>query len=124
MRLVDPDRVGQILGNLGDNALRYTPEMGRITVGLRVEGDDLALSVADSGPGIERDDLAHIFDRFYVARKYRGVRPEGSGLGLSIVNALAKEMGGSVTASSDGSSGTTFHVRFPAAPTGVDSARP
>lgn len=124
LRDVDPDRVGQILGNLGDNALRYTPEMGRIVVGLRADASDLVLTVTDSGPGIEGEDLAHIFDRFYVARKYRGVRPEGSGLGLSIVNVLTQAMGGSVTASSDGSTGTIFEVRFPAPPAGVRATAP
>ncbi len=124
LRDVDPDRVGQILGNLGDNALRYTPEMGRIVVGLRADASDLVLTVTDSGPGIEGEDLAFIFDRFYVARKYRGVRPEGSGLGLSIVNVLTQAMGGSVTASSDGSTGTTFEVRFPAPPARVEASAP
>ena len=65
---------------------------------------------------IEADDLPHIFERFYVARKYRGVRPEGSGLGLSIVERLVSTMGGSVSATSQPGTGTRFLVDLPASP--------
>lgn len=116
IRSVDPDRVGQLLGNLIENALRFTPETGRIDVGLGAEAGDVVLSVADTGPGIEAEDLPHIFERFYVARRYRGVRPEGSGLGLSIVERIATTMGGAVTAASEPGRGTTFTVRLPAPP--------
>ncbi len=114
MRTVDPDRIAQILSNLLDNALRYTPETGTVTVALGADHGSIRLSVSDTGPGIEPEDLAHIFDRFYVARKYRGVRPEGSGLGLSIVQALATAMGGSVSAESEPGRGTSIAVTRPA----------
>lgn len=117
-RRVDPDRLGQILANLVENALRYTPERGTVTVEVRAAGDDLRLSVSDTGPGIEPEDLPHIFDRFYVARRYRGVRPEGSGLGLSIVRTLAETMGGRAEASSEPGAGTTITVHLPAYPVG------
>lgn len=112
-RMVDPDRIGQIVANLCDNALRYTPETGSIVVRVEPMGSFVELSVADSGPGVDAEDLPHLFERFYVARRYRGVRPEGSGLGLSIVDALARVMGGSVSAESS-DSGSRFVVRFPA----------
>lgn len=114
MRTVDPDRIAQILSNLLDNALRYTPETGTVTVALSADHGSIRLSVSDTGPGIEPEDLDHIFDRFYVARKYRGVRPEGSGLGLSIVQALATAMGGSVSAESEPGRGTSIAVTLPA----------
>ena len=114
MRDVDPDRIAQILSNLMDNALRYTPETGTVTVALDADADAIRISVSDTGPGIEAEDLPHIFDRFYVARKYRGVRPEGSGLGLSIVQALATSMGGTVSARSEPGRGTSISVSLPA----------
>lgn len=110
--LVDPDRLAQVVANLLENALRYTPEAG--TVALRVGSDDRAVTieVVDSGPGIDAEDLPHVFDRFYVAHRYRRVRPEGSGLGLSIVHRIVDAMGGDVTVTSD-DGGTVFRVVIP-----------
>ncbi len=114
IRSIDPDRVGQILANLIENALRYTPAAGDVIVNVQSRPDAIAITVGDTGPGIEPEDLPHIFDRFYVAQRYRGVRPEGSGLGLSIVDRLATSMGGSVSAVSEPGSGTEFRVELPA----------
>lgn len=114
MRLIDPDRVSQILTNLVENALRHTPEPGRIEVGLGGTETQITMSVTDSGPGIEPQEISRIFDRFYVARRERTVRPEGSGLGLSIVRRLAELMGGRVEASSTVGEGTTLVVVLPA----------
>jgi two-component system sensor histidine kinase BaeS len=119
---IDPDRLDQIAGNLIENALRYTPEAGTVTVRLTVDPGLVRLDVSDTGPGIQADDLPHIFEKFYVARNYRKVRPEGSGLGLSIVHEIVEAMGGSVEARSDPErSGTAISVRLPtdvpAAPT-------
>ena len=114
VRSVDPDRVAQILSNLIENALRYTPADGSVVVILEARPDGVELSVRDTGPGIEAEDLPHIFERFYVARRYRGVRPAGSGLGLSIVERLVSTMGGSVSATSNIGHGTEFLVRLPA----------
>jgi|FLYL01.1.fsa_nt_gi two-component system sensor histidine kinase BaeS len=119
-RMVDPDRFSQVVGNLVENALRYTPPRG--TVRVRLEADDglVRLTVSDSGTGIEPDDLPHIFERFYVSRRYRGVRPEGSGLGLSIVKSLVEAMGGRVEAATDG--GTVIRVELPLPPVGNPSS--
>ncbi len=108
----DPDRVEQIAANLLENALRYTPEAGTVT--LRVGAGDAAavLEISDTGSGIDPEDLPYVFDKFYVARKYRRVRPEGSGLGLSIVKELVDALGGSISAQST-PSGTTITVRLP-----------
>lgn len=110
---VDPDRVGQIVDNLLSNALRYTPEGGQVLVSLADCGEQATLTVADTGPGIDRDDLPRVFERMYVAQRYRPVRPEGSGLGLSIVKELTTALGGSVNVGSDPGEGTAVTVSLP-----------
>ena len=108
--LVDPDRIAQVLGNLIDNAFRYTPEGGSVTVRLEPRPGGFAVAVADTGPGIEREDLPRVFERLYVAQRYRPLRPEGSGLGLSIVKELVDAMGGTIDVSSTPGRGTTVTV--------------
>jgi two-component system sensor histidine kinase BaeS len=110
---VDPDRVGQIVGNLLSNALRYTPEGGTVTVSLQGVADRIALTVTDTGPGIDPEDLPRVFERLYVAQRYRPVRPEGSGLGLSIVKELTAALGGSIVVESDLGVGTRVSVEIP-----------
>ncbi|MGH2667832.1 MAG: sensor histidine kinase, partial [bacterium] len=85
----DADRVHQMLANLVENALRVTPERGTVTVEVR----HATVAVADSGPGMDADDIDHAFERFYLWRKYAGVRPVGSGLGLAVVGELARLLG-------------------------------
>lgn len=109
---IDPDRVGQIVGNLVDNALRYTPDGGTVTTRLVSTAEQAVLSVEDTGPGIDREDLDRVFERLYVAQRYRPVRPEGSGLGLSIVKELVDAMGGSISVTSVLGQGTTVAVAF------------
>lgn len=111
--LVDPDRIAQLVGNLLENALRYTPEGGRVALAVREEGRMAHITVADSGPGIEADDLPRIFDRLYVAQRYRPVRPEGSGLGLSIVKELVDAVNGTIEVESTPGIGTTITVGIP-----------
>ena len=100
--IVDPDRVAQILNNLMENALRYTPEGGTITVSLKRVAGVVRFAVGDTGDGIDDEDLPHVFDRLYVSERYRAVRPEGSGLGLNLVKVLAEAMGGTVSVESSG----------------------
>jgi two-component system OmpR family sensor kinase len=109
---VDPDRLAQIAGNLIENAFRYTPEAGTVQFRVFGAGSSFVVEVADSGPGIDSEDLPHVFERFFVSHRYRGVRPEGSGLGLSIVQRLVEAMHGTVSVIS-GSAGTTFRVEIP-----------
>ncbi|MGC2241878.1 MAG: HAMP domain-containing sensor histidine kinase, partial [Acidimicrobiia bacterium] len=109
--ITDPDRLGQIAQNLVENALRFTPEAGSVTVAVKGDNDGVVLSVSDTGTGIDPDDLPHVFDRHYTGRQRR-VRNEGSGLGLSIVNGLAERLGGTVTAESRPGHGTTITVRL------------
>ncbi len=114
--LIDPDRIAQVVGNLIENALRYTPEGGKVRLGLREQDGYVRISVIDNGPGIEEEDIPHVFERLYVTQRYRPVRPEGSGLGLSIVKELVDAMAGTTDVSSKPGEGTTVVVRVPMAP--------
>ncbi len=110
----DPDRISQIVGNLFDNALRYSPEGGTVRVSLRAANHNtVIISVADNGPGIDPEDIPHVFERLYVAQRYQAVRPEGSGLGLAIVAQLVDALGGTVQVESELGQGTTVHVTLP-----------
>jgi len=84
---VDRDRMGQVLGNLLDNALRYTPDEGRVTARVVAQGDFALLEIEDSGIGIADDEAHKVFDRFY---RVDGTGVEGSGLGLAIVREIAE----------------------------------
>jgi two-component system OmpR family sensor kinase len=106
----DPDRVHQMVANLVENAIRVTPQGGKVSV----EVADGAISVVDSGPGMEQEDLAHAFERFYLWRKYKGARPVGSGLGLAIVGELAQRLNVSVAVRSAPGEGSRFELRFDA----------
>ncbi|HNP72665.1 MAG TPA: ATP-binding protein [Kouleothrix sp.] len=138
--LADPQRLTQILGNLVENALRYTPAGGSVTMRAYAE-DRLALAanrrvpngksagqlatvvfeVVDTGAGIPAAELPHIFERFYRADKARARETGGSGLGLAIVQRLVEIQGGRIWVSSAPGRGTTFHMALPS-PTLASSA--
>jgi two-component system phosphate regulon sensor histidine kinase PhoR len=109
----DEDAVNQILANLLDNALRYTPEGGRIVCRTRVDGDEIVLSVSDTGTGITREHLPRIFERFYRADSSRSREEGGTGLGLAIVKHMVEAHGGRVSAESEWGMGTTISCTFP-----------
>lgn len=111
----DDDALGQVLENLVDNALKYTPDGGRIRVRWWAEGEQVCLEVEDTGIGIPEKDLSHVFERFYRVDKARSRELGGTGLGLSIVKHLVQAMKGSIQASSRLGQGSTFRVRLPAA---------
>jgi two-component system phosphate regulon sensor histidine kinase PhoR len=113
----DQEAVEQILDNLLDNAVKYTPEGGRVYVGWYRDGEQVCLEVTDTGIGIPPADLPHIFERFYRVDKARSREMGGTGLGLSIVKHLSQAMHGSVRATSQAGQGTTFTVCFPQAAT-------
>jgi signal transduction histidine kinase len=96
--MVDPQRLQQVIGNLIDNSLRYTPEGGSIDLTLRRQENNVELSVVDDGPGIPEDELPHIFDRFWRGEKSRARSTGGAGLGLSIARQLVEAQGGRITA--------------------------
>lgn len=111
---VDADRMGQVLGNLLDNALRHTPAGGTVTLSCRRIEDWVELRVADTGDGVGAEHLPHLFDRFYRADTSRDRRQGGSGIGLAIAKALVEAHGGGVSVTSAGvGRGTTFTVRLP-----------
>ena len=113
--LGDPDRIKQLLLNLVDNAIKYTPKGGKVTLGLqRVEGW-AQLSVADTGLGIPVQDLSHIFERFYRVDKARSRAAGGTGLGLSIVEWIVQAHDGKIDVQSEMGKGTTFIVWLPLA---------
>jgi two-component system, OmpR family, phosphate regulon sensor histidine kinase PhoR len=111
----DEEAMSQILDNLVDNALKYTPHGGRIGISWRADDGQVCLEVKDTGIGIPEHDLPHIFERFYRVDKARSRELGGTGLGLSIVKHLVQAMNGSVHASSRLGQGTTFCVRLPRA---------
>lgn len=108
----DPLLLGRALSNLADNALRYTPPGGHITLEAAARGNDVLLSVTDSGSGIKADDLPHVFERFYRADYARTDR-ESSGLGLAMVKSIAELHHGSVSAESTPGEGSRFTLCLP-----------
>ena len=112
----DMDRIQQVIVNLVSNAIKYTPGKGTVSITLD-KNDDLArLVIADTGPGISKDDLPHIFERFYRAEKSRTrSKSSGFGLGLSIVYWIVNAHGGRIEAESEEGNGTTFTVWLPLA---------
>jgi two-component system phosphate regulon sensor histidine kinase PhoR len=111
----DEEALDQILENLLDNALKYTPEGGQIRIGWHVRDAQACIEVSDTGIGIPESDLPRIFERFYRVDKARSREMGGTGLGLSIVKHLAGAMHGTVRATSRVGEGTTFLVCLPLA---------
>ncbi|MDY3559511.1 cell wall metabolism sensor histidine kinase WalK [Gemmata sp. JC673] len=111
----DPDALRQVMDNLVDNAIKYTPNGGRITVRWGATADTVSFEVEDTGVGIPEGDVNRVFERFYRVDRARG-RAEGStGLGLSIVKHLVQAMRGQVRVNSKLGKGTTFRVTLPRA---------
>ena len=108
----DPRRLEQVLQNLVANAVRHTPDDGRVALGASTRDGEIHLQVEDSGPGIAPEHLPLVFDRFYKADAARGAG-SGSGLGLSIVKAIVEAHGGRVTAASRPGRGARFEVILP-----------
>jgi len=109
----DPEALRQIFTNLFDNALRHTPEGGRIRVTAEQEGDETVVRVSDTGSGIPSDHLPRIFERFYRVDPSRSRKEGGTGLGLAIVKHLVEAHGGRVEADSELGRGTTIRLYFP-----------
>ena len=111
----DPHRLEQALQNLAANALRHTPDAGRLELDARQVPGGVRISVQDSGPGIPPEHLARVFDRFYKVDTARAAAEgsSGSGLGLSIVKAIVDRHGGTVIASNAAGGGAVFEITLP-----------
>jgi len=115
--LGDRQRIEQVLLNLLANALRHTPAGREIRVAARAEGASMIrVSVCDSGPGIDPEDAAHLFERFYRGRTARAIGT-GTGLGLSVAKAIVEAHGGTIGAENCPTGGACFHFTLPQAPT-------
>jgi two-component system phosphate regulon sensor histidine kinase PhoR len=114
----DEDRLGQVLVNLIHNAVKFSPNGGRVVVGVREEGGELRIWVSDLGVGVPRADLARIFERFYKVDRARVRGRGGTGLGLSIARHVVDSHGGRIWAESEEGSGSTFVFTMPVAPSG------
>ena len=109
----DRSKLNQVLYNLIDNAMKYTPDGGRIRVSLDREDDRIVWRVGDNGIGIPPEDREHIFDRFYRVDKARSRETGGTGLGLSIVRQLVGMHGGVISVDSEPGKGSVFTVSLP-----------
>ena len=114
--LVDEEALRQIFDNLIDNAIKYTPEAGSVSVSCFADHNEVSIEVTDTGIGIPRDDLPRIFERFYRVDKARSRELGGTGLGLSIVKHLVQSIGGQIDVASRVGSGSKFTVHLPRAP--------
>ena len=103
----------QVLINLLDNALRYTPPGGEIRLTARKGMGDVEIAVMDTGPGIPEESLEHLFERFYRGDKSRQRESGGSGLGLAIVKSLVEIQGGQIDVESDPGQGSIFTIKLP-----------
>jgi len=110
---VDPDRMAQVLVNLLDNALRYTPSGGTISLSASQIPAGVQIMVKDSGPGIPPEDLSHVFERFYRADKSRQREQGGTGLGLAITRSLVESQGGRIRVESQPGEGAAFIIELP-----------
>lgn len=112
---LDYMEVDQVLTNLIENAVRYTPPESPIEISARVEGNEMVVSVADRGPGIPPDDLARIFDKFYRVKSIRTKSPQapGSGLGLAVSRGMVEAHGGRIWAENRPGGGAIFRFTLP-----------
>lgn len=113
----DSDRLVQVFGNLVDNALKFTPPGGSVTLTARRAGNQAEITVNDTGPGIPEDELSRIFERFYQTDKSRrGGRGRGVGLGLAIAREIIHAHGGLISVKNGLPHGSIFVVNIPFAP--------
>ncbi len=112
--MADPDLLGQVVVNLLDNALKFSPGGGVVTVRAWPEGDEVIIAVSDQGIGIPPDKLGRIFERFYQVDGSTSRRFGGMGIGLALCKAIVEAHGGRIWAESAGEGqGSTFYVALP-----------
>ena len=110
---IDTDKMTQVIDNILNNAIKYSPDGGKITVNMKTTDDQMILSISDQGLGIPKEDLPKIFDRFYRVDKARSRAQGGTGLGLAIAKEIIKQHNGFIWAKSEYSKGSTFTIVLP-----------
>ena len=110
---IDTDKLTQVIDNIMNNAIKYSPDGGTITVSIKTTDEQLILSIADEGLGIPKQDLPKIFDRFYRVDKARSRAQGGTGLGLAIAKEIVKQHQGFIWAKSEYGVGSTFTIVLP-----------
>ena len=110
---IDTDKMTQVIDNILNNAIKYSPDGGRIKVGMRTTDAQLIISISDEGLGIPKKDLPRIFDRFYRVDKARSRAQGGTGLGLAIAKEIIKQHKGFIWAKSEYGKGSTFTIVLP-----------
>jgi two-component system phosphate regulon sensor histidine kinase PhoR len=112
----NPIRLGQVVTNLLDNAIKFTPDGGTVTISARETEGEAAVEVRDTGIGIAPEDQAHVFDKFYRVKSAKVSEIEGTGLGLAIVKSIVEGHGGRMWVESELGQGSTFGFALPVAP--------
>jgi PAS domain S-box-containing protein len=120
----DRDRLEQVLGNLMENAVKYSPDGSEIYVGVDERGDQVVTSVCDRGIGIPSDELAQVFERFHRGRQVSSTNYGGLGLGLYITKQIVERHGGAIWVESTEGVGTTFHFSLPVANAVSNAGKP
>ena len=108
----DKDKVSQIITNLLTNALKFTPPGGEIQITVNEEDGGVVFRIADTGEGIRKEDIARIFERFYMVEPSRNSRLGGQGIGLAIVKSIVRAHKGTIKVESTYGRGTTFTIVF------------
>ena len=112
----DRDRLIQVLSNLVNNAVKYSPEGGTVTLATRADGRFALVSITDTGIGIPQDEIGHVFERFRRVRSGAAQSIPGTGLGLTIVKQIVEMHGGRIWVESAVGHGSSFHFTIPLAP--------
>ena len=110
---IDTDKMTQVIDNILNNAIKYSPDGGKITVTMKTTDDQMILSISDQGLGIPKQDLPRVFDRFYRVDRARSRAQGGTGLGLSIAKEIIKQHKGFIWAKSEYGKGSTFTIVLP-----------
>ena len=110
---IDTDKMTQVIDNILNNAIKYSPDGGKIKVGMKTTDAQLIISISDEGLGIPKKDLPRIFDRFYRVDKARSRAQGGTGLGLAIAKEIVKQHKGFIWAKSEYGKGSTFTIVLP-----------
>ncbi|MDQ6660433.1 MAG: ATP-binding protein, partial [Chloroflexota bacterium] len=114
--VADPQRIGQAIGNILDNAIKYSPQGGQVTVKLEKRGDEYLISITDQGQGVSQEQRDHVFERFYRVHNTTNRPSAGIGLGMYVTRAIVEEHGGRIWFTDNLVSGTTFYVALPQVP--------